>query len=149
MEQLYAALRLRNNVFVVEQEILFPDTDGKDQIAIHLLGYARDSLTGEIDMEELCVYCRIFAPGVYGTYEGASVGRVCGSLKYRRKGYGKVLMQKACEEIYSQFGNVKIEIGAQLYLKKFYEDVGFEHDGSPEYLDGDTIPHIHMIRRCQ
>jgi ElaA protein len=133
-EELYDALALRNEVFVGEQRIVFADTDYKDQEAWHVLGY---------DEEGKCVaYCRFFAPGT--VYEGAAIGRVCNSSKVRGKGVGKALMRKAQEEIYRLFGpTILIELSAQAYLRKFYSDLGYEHDGKPEYVDA-GIMHIHM-----
>jgi ElaA protein len=133
-DELYDALALRNEVFVGEQRIVFADTDYKDQEAWHVLGY---------DNEGKCVaYCRFFAPGV--VYNGAAVGRVCNSSKVRGKGVGKALMRRAQEEIYRLFGpTTVIELSAQAYLRKFYGDLGFEHDGKPEYVDAGIL-HIHM-----
>ena len=139
VEELYSLLRLRNEVFVVEQRILFNDADGKDPLALHLIGYP----SPPNDQGLPCCYCRIFPPGV--VYKGAAIGRVCSNAAYRRQGCGKLLMAKARAEIYSRFGdNQQIELGAQLYLKRFYEDLGYSHDGSPVYKDGDDIDHIHM-----
>ena len=137
--ELYRIMQLRNQVFVVEQRIVFNDADGRDPLALHLFGY----YPGEDG--ELCAYCRIFEPGV--VYGGATIGRVCSNLKLRRKGCGKALMREAVRECYSRFGQGQlIELGAQLYLQRFYEELGFKHDGSPVYLDGDQIDHIHMTR---
>ena len=141
VSELYSILRLRNEVFVVEQRIRFNDADGKDPLALHLFAYSGV----EEDGKTIVAYARIFPPGV--VYTGAAIGRVCSDLKHRRKGYGIALMQRAMSEIYSRFGEGQlIELGAQLYLKSFYESLGFTHDGSAVYKDGDDIDHIHMTK---
>jgi ElaA protein len=85
---------------------------------------------------------RILPPGL--AYEEPSIGRVVSSPLFRRKGVGIELMKKAIEETISLYGQVAIKIGAQLYLKKFYESFGFVQC-SETYLE-DAIPHIKMIR---
>jgi ElaA protein len=135
VKELYDALALRNEVFVAEQKILFCDTDYKDLDAWHLLCY---------DADGQCVaYCRFFKPGA--VYEGAAIGRVCNSSKVRGKGVGKTLMKRACDEIYTLFGkSTLIELSAQVYLTKFYSDLGYVAEGH-EYLDA-GIMHVHMTR---
>jgi len=140
--ELYAILRVRNEVFVVEQKILFNDADGRDENALHLIGYPADDKLSE---GLPCAYCRIFPPGL--VYSGATIGRVLVNGKFRRRGCGIALMKRAIDEVYKRFGGEQvIELGAQLYLKRFYEDLGFFHDGSPIFKDGDDIDHIHMVK---
>jgi ElaA protein len=132
--ELYEVIRLRNEVFVVEQNCIFQDADDKDQHCFHLLGYVSDNLAA---------YARIVPAGV--SYPGIiSIGRVITSPVYRRIGAGRSLMSEAIKESYSLFGRQPIKIGAQLYLKKFYESFGFNQQG--EMYDEDGIPHIHMIK---
>ena len=131
--QLYAILQLRNEVFVVEQNCVFQDADDKDQLSFHLMGL-RDN--------QLIAYTRIVPPGVI--YKEASIGRVVTSHSVRGSGAGKELMQQSIESIYELFGKTAIKIGAQVYLQKFYEELGFEKC-SDLYLE-DDIPHIHMIK---
>ena len=129
--ELYDIIQLRNDVFVVEQNCVFQDADGVDKNCFHLSGYAGDTLVA---------YTRLIAPGI--TYAEASIGRVVNARDYRGKGIGQELMQQSIHHCRLLFGNVPIKIGAQLYLKKFYEQFGFKII-SDVYLE-DNIPHIHM-----
>lgn len=131
---LYQIIQLRNEVFVVEQNCVFQDADGKDQLALHLMG--KDT-TGT-----LVAYARLFRAGV--AYDLASIGRVVTAPQVRKNGVGKLLMQQAIRSIETQFGPQPIKIGAQQYLQKFYESFGFRQS-SELYLE-DGIPHIEMIR---
>lgn len=130
--ELYAVMQLRNEVFVVEQNCVYQDADGKDQQSWHLMGWHH---------EELVAYTRIIPPGV--SYTEASIGRVVSSPKYRRHGVGIKLMKESIFRVFSQFGCTKVKIGAQVYLTKFYQSFGFIQS-SDEYLE-DGIPHIEMI----
>ena len=131
--QVYAILQLRNEVFVVEQACVFQDADDKDQHCYHLMGF---------DDNKLVAYTRIVPEGVI--YEQASIGRVVTSPAVRRLGAGKALMNQSIDTVYNLFGRVPIKIGAQLYLKNFYESLGF-HQVSDVYLE-DGIEHIYMLR---
>ena len=132
--ELYLALQLRNEVFVVEQNCVFQDADNKDQASHHLLGW---------DDEVLVAYSRIVPLGIaYDSFP--SIGRVVTSPKMRRTGIGKILMEQSIEELQKLFGKTSIKLGAQLYLKKFYESFGFLQS-SDVYIE-DGIPHIEMIR---
>lgn len=132
--ELYNILKLRMEVFVVEQNCPYQDADGKDLRSLHLMG--RD------EKNNLIAYSRIVPAGI--SFNEISIGRVVSSPEFRGTGAGKVLMQKAIEAIYQTNGNVPVRIGAQLYLKKFYESFGFTKI-SEEYLE-DNIPHIEMIK---
>lgn len=133
--ELYAMLRLRSEVFVVEQNCVFLDMDDKDQHCHHLLGYKGDLLAA---------YTRIVPKGIsYEEY--ASIGRVVTSPQARGEGRGKELMEESIKCLHELFGVVPIKIGAQLYLKKFYESLGFEQCG--EVYDEDGIDHIPMLRK--
>jgi len=129
--ELYDIFQLRNDVFVVEQQCVFQDADGVDKQCYHLSGYDGDTLVA---------YTRLIAPGI--TYPEASIGRVANARAYRGMGIGKELMQRAIQQCRQLFGDVPIMIGAQLYLKKFYRELGFNPVGEV-YLE-DNIPHIHM-----
>ena len=131
--ELYAVLQLRNEVFVVEQYCVFQDADDKDQNSYHLMGFYND---------KLIAYTRLVPPG--DSYKEASIGRVVTSPSVRRTGAGKELMEQSIDSVYKIFGVQPIKIGAQLYLKKFYESFGFEKI-SDVYLE-DGIEHIYMIR---
>lgn len=132
-ESLYRILRLRSEVFVVEQNCIYQDIDAKDQKAVHLMGYLDEGLVA---------YCRLFRPGDY--FEEASIGRVVTSPRYRNRNIGNTLLEKAVGEMESRLGKIPITISAQLYLKQFYEKHGFEQT-SEMYLE-DDIPHIRMRR---
>jgi len=131
--QLYQILQLRSEVFVVEQNCVYQDIDGKDSKALHLLGI----LEGEI-----VAYSRLFAPGYY--FDDASIGRVVISPEFRDRKWGHKLMEAAIEGISAHYTTSAITISAQLYLKKFYESHGFVQQGDG-YLE-DNIPHIRMNR---
>lgn len=132
--ELYALLRLRSEVFVVEQNCIFLDMDNNDQKAHHTIGFIG---------EEVVATTRLFDKNImYDGYQ--SIGRVVGSPRHRGLGIGKALMQYSIQECERLFGKGPIKIGAQLYLKKFYNEQGFEQSGDV-YLE-DEIDHIPMIR---
>ena len=131
--QVYAILQLRNEVFVVEQQCVFQDADDKDQQCYHLMGFYNN---------QLVAYTRIVPAGII--YGEVSIGRVVTSPAVRRLGAGKQLMQQSIQTAYDLFGRVAIKIGAQLYLKKFYESFGF-NQVSDVYLE-DGIEHIYMLK---
>ncbi len=132
--ELYAILRLRSEVFVVEQNCVFLDADNKDQIAHHLMGYNGD---------DLVAYTRLLDKDT--AYKLMSIGRVVTSPNYRGAGIGKELMEESIQLCYQLFGKDYIKIGAQLYLQKFYESLGFKQS-SEMYLE-DDIEHIEMIKQ--
>lgn len=132
--QLYAILHLRNEVFVVEQNCVFQDADHKDEKAFHLMAWVDNVLAG---------YTRLLPPG-YG-YTEMSIGRVVTSPLHRRSGCGKALMDESIKRCDELFGAGDIKIGAQQYLKHFYESFGFQQEGDPYLEDG--IPHIYMRRK--
>lgn len=133
LAELYNVLRLRAEVFIVEQNCVYQDIDNKDQKALHLIGEYKG---------EIVAYSRLFSGGDY--FENASIGRVVIAQKHREKKWGHQLVQAAIEEIENRFGTRKITISAQLYLKNFYETNGFVAVGE-SYLE-DDIPHIEMRR---
>lgn len=133
LEELYAIIRLRNEVFVVEQNCVFQDADNKDQFCHHLMAW---------DGNTLAAYARLVPPGVI--YDEVSIGRVITSKPYRGAGTGRKLMHNAIVNSALIFGEKNIKIGAQLYLKKMYESFGFQQVGEAYIEDG--IPHIYMYR---
>ncbi|MFB9293704.1 GNAT family N-acetyltransferase [Persicitalea jodogahamensis] len=135
LDELYTLLRLRNEVFIVEQNCPFPDLDGKDQLCHHLLGLSEDS-------SSLVAYTRVVPPGVI--YDFASIGRVATALTVRRYGVGRELMRRSITAVEDLYGPVPIQIGAQRYLQKFYESFGFRQLGDMYLEDG--IEHILMLR---
>jgi ElaA protein len=130
--ELYAILQLRNEVFVVEQNCPYQDADNKDQKSFHFMGW---------DGNVLVAYTRIIPQGI--SYTEASIGRVVTNPRYRGTGAGKQLMQLSIYHTLQLFNCTQIKIGAQLYLKKFYETLGFVQC-SDTYLE-DNIPHIEMF----
>ena len=132
-DELYELLQLRSEVFVVEQDCVYQDIDGKDDIALHVLGY-KD--------ENLVAYTRIFPPNTY--FKNASIGRVVVRASERKYKYGYNLMEKSIEAIETAYKTTTIKISAQTYLKSFYNNLGFKQVGEGYLEDG--IPHIGMIR---
>jgi len=133
VDELYALLRLRAEVFVVEQTCAFQDLDNKVQPSYHLLGYIQ---------EELVAYTRLVPPGI--SYKAASIGRVVTSPAHRKKGLGKELMQVSIEHCERLFETTTLVIGAQCYLQDFYRSFGFTPSGEIYLEDG--IEHIEMTR---
>jgi ElaA protein len=133
VSELYQILRLRESVFIIEQDCIYQDLDNKDQKALHIIG--------EFD-GKVVAYSRLFKGGDY--FENASIGRVVIDPEYRDRKWGYPLMEASITGIHDAFGESRIEISAQLYLKKFYENNGFSAV-SETYLE-DDIPHIRMIR---
>jgi ElaA protein len=130
--ELYCILKLRSEVFVVEQNCVYLDTDGKDLACWHLCGWLHN---------QLVAYCRILPPGL--AFEQASIGRVVTHAAHRKDGYGRMLMLKAIENTYSIYDVGHIKIGAQQYLLQFYGSLGFIPLGEPYLEDG--IPHVTML----
>ena len=130
--ELYAILRLRNEVFVVEQNCVFQDADNKDIYCHHLMLF---------ENKQLVAYARLVPPGI--SYREMSVGRVVTARDARNKGAGKKLMSLAVEYCRKIFGDGPIRIGAQYYLEKFYTDIGFTRTG--DIYDEDGIEHIEML----
>lgn len=131
--QLYVILQLRNEVFVVEQNCVFQDADDKDQDSYHLMGFHNN---------RLIAYTRLVPAGI--SYKEPSIGRVATSPSVRRSGAGKELMQQSINALYNLFGQQPIKIGAQLYLKRFYESFGFKQVS--DVYDEDGIDHIYMVK---
>ncbi|WP_414618084.1 GNAT family N-acetyltransferase [Dyadobacter sp. 32] len=132
-EELYQLLRLRSEVFVVEQKSIFLDIDNKDQACLHLLG----SVDGR-----LMAYSRIVPTGL--SYEFPSIGRIVVSGEGRRFGMGKNLLVNSISAVEGLYGQTPIRIGAQVYLEKFYGLFGFTRTSDHYWEDG--IEHIEMTR---
>lgn len=130
--ELYQILQLRINVFMLEQECLYPECDNKDLKGKHLMGYLNN---------QLVAYARLLPPGV--SYPDASIGRVVVHPQCRHLKLGNALMSKAIAQVREDFPNEDIRISAQAHLQGFYERVGFERV-SEEYLE-DNIPHVEML----
>lgn len=133
-EEVYLIIRLRLEVFAVEQNVVYQDCDNKDLQCYHV--------TGSLD-NQIVAYSRILPPDV--AYSGAaSIGRVVTSPSVRGKSVGKQLFEKSLEHLYRLFGPVRVKISAQAYLIKFYENFSFIQQGEV-YLE-DSIPHIAMVK---
>ncbi|MBU2938008.1 GNAT family N-acetyltransferase [Lacinutrix sp. C3R15] len=133
IQELYSILQLRSEVFVVEQDCVYQDIDGKDQKALHVIGFKADKIVA---------YTRIFKPGLY--FKEASIGRVVVAENQRKHKYGFAIMKASIAAIKEYYGEETIKISAQCYLKKFYNSLGFKEIGE-EYLE-DGIPHIGMLK---
>jgi ElaA protein len=133
VNELYDLLKLRSEIFVVEQNCIYLDLDGKDKIALHLYGEFEGNIVA---------HARLFKAGI--SFDNASIGRVVVDAYYRDRKWGHDLMREAISGIQLHFNEGKVTIGAQLYLKKFYESHGFVQI-SEMYLE-DGIPHIDMVR---
>lgn len=134
--ELYDILKLRSEVFVVEQQSVFLEMDGKDQHCHHLML--------SID-KHLAAYTRLVPPGI--SYPEMSIGRVVTSKQTRGTGLGKELMKRSIQACYDLFGLSDIRIGAQVYAIPFYETVGFVPDGA--IYDEDGIDHIAMVKKVK
>ena len=131
-ERLYEILKLRLEVFVVEQKCAYQDLDNKDEKALHLVGEENN---------KIIAYTRIFRKGDF--FKNSSIGRVMVKKEYRNKDYGRIIMRRSIEKLKEDPKEEKIELSAQKYLLKFYSELGFEKKGE-EYLE-DNIPHVKMI----
>jgi ElaA protein len=135
--QMYAVMQLRSEVFVVEQNCIFQDMDGKDAQAMHLLGLQQINGT-----EVLVAYARCFDRGV--SFVEASIGRVVTSHRARGHGLGHQLMREAVAALTRTWGEQPIRIGAQAHLNGFYAQHDFVDMQLPYLEDG--IPHLEMLR---
>ena len=131
-QELYSILQLRAEVFVVEQDCVYQDVDGRDQNAWHVLGFVGD---------DLAAYARLLKPGAQ--HAEPAIGRVVSSPKYRGKAYGKQIFAASILEAQRLFPKQALRIMAQCYLIKFYQAFGFVAEGD-EFLE-DGIPHVEMV----
>ena len=131
--ELYKLLQLRSEVFVVEQNCVYQDVDGKDEKALHVLGEVEGKIVA---------YSRLFKATDY--FKNASIGRVAIAKSFRANKWGHELMKASIAGIEAHFGVQPVTISAQLYLKNFYEQHGFQQV-SETYLE-DGIPHIEMLK---
>jgi len=130
-EDLYRLLRLRAEVFIVEQQCPFQDLDNADQESLHVLG--------ELNGELVC-YARLLPAGV--KFPAASIGRVVSAQSVRRDGFGRALMGFCLHSCREHWPQTTISISAQSYLEKFYQSFGFVTVRGPYPEDG--IPHLEM-----
>ena len=134
LDEFYAIMALRQEVFVVEQNCPYLDADGSDQEVFHLMGFN--------EANQLIAYARLIPKGIsYEKY--AAIGRVVTAPSVRGLGAGKKLMEASIQWMDKLMANQPIKISAQLYLLKFYNELGFQEIGEG-YLE-DDIPHIAML----
>jgi len=130
--ELYNILKLRQEIFIIEQACIYPDIDNHDENAHHLMA---------LDAGEIIGCLRILGKGV--TFKECSIGRLVVSKSHRGKGIAKEMMQKALDFIGNELQETHIKISAQVYATPFYEGVGFKIV-SEKYLE-DDIPHVDML----
>jgi len=131
-KELYEILKVRAEVFVVEQQCIFQDLDSKDEVSYHLFFE---------DNSEIVAYLRILPPNI--SYSEVAIGRVLTKVEHRKKGISKKLVQNAINFVTDSLGEQAIRISAQAYLLEFYNNLGFE-PVSEVYLE-DGIEHIEML----
>lgn len=132
--ELYYLLQLRSEIFVVEQDCVYQDIDGKDENALHVIGFKN---------EKIVAYTRIFKPGDY--FEISSIGRVVVAKNERHNKYGYDIMNASINAVKNYFNTTNIKISAQQHLEKFYNNLGFKKVG--EWYLEDNIPHIAMLKK--
>ncbi len=135
VDELYKVLALRSDVFVVEQECIYNDIDGKDLKSTHM--WIQEN-------GKIVAYIRIVDKGV--SYEEASIGRVVVAKEERGRGLAKKIVREGIKYITEGSSEKKITIGAQEYLKEFYQDLGFVEIS--DVYDEDGIPHLDMQYNC-
>jgi len=134
--ELYALLKARAEVFIVEQTCAFLDLDGLDESAWHLLGWAeRDGARA------LAAYLRLIGPG--SKYAEPSIGRVLTTGDFRRSGFGREAMRQGLGRAAALYPGQELRIGAQQRLERFYEELGFRTASAPYQEDG--IAHVEML----
>jgi ElaA protein len=136
-DDLYEILERRQEVFVIEQNCIFPDIDHIDQQAFHLLGWKHNGTE-----RQLVAYLRCVFPGV--KYPEVSLGRVLSTSAVRGTGIGREMMTQALTHTERQYPGMRIRISAQQYLEAFYGSFGFITMSAP--YDEDGIPHVEMLR---
>jgi ElaA protein len=136
-QDLYSVLAARQQVFLLEQQCLYPDMDGLDQDAHHLLGWRTID-----DRRQIVAYLRCLAPGA--KFAEMSLGRVLTTTNSRGAGLGRELLVEGIARAERQHPGHRIRISAQLYLERFYTDLGFQSVSDP--YDDDGIMHIDMLR---
>lgn len=132
INELYAILKLRQDVFIIEQNCIYPDIDNIDEDSIHIFASTENNIIA---------YCRIVYPGI--KYKEPSIGRVIVNPAFRNKQIGTQLLEKAILTNVKLFPNLGNRISAQSHLQPFYQNLGFETT-SEIYLE-DGIPHVEML----
>ena len=140
---LYALLRARGEVFIIEQRCAFLDTDGVDLNAWHLLGWTAPAAgAGGGAQAVLAAYLRLIEPG--RVFDEPSIGRVLTVTPFRRIGLGRPLMKEGLRKAAEVYPGHAVRIGAQIRLERFYQSLGFR-TVSPMYIE-DGIEHVQMLR---
>jgi ElaA protein len=139
---LYALLRARGEVFIIEQRCAFLDTDGIDLSAWHLLGWTASGAISDGASAVLAAYLRLIEPG--RIYAEASIGRVLTVAPFRRVGLGRPLMKEGLRKAAGLYPGQAVRIGAQSRLERFYQSLGFR-TVSDMYIE-DGIEHVQMLR---
>ncbi|MCC4240454.1 GNAT family N-acetyltransferase [Thalassospira povalilytica] len=141
--QIHSLLQLRQQIFIIEQDCIFPEIDGLDPLCTHLLAVDKAA-----NGRDVLAAARIVAPGVDPGHaeqgDRPAIGRVVTSEKLRGQGIGRTLMTRAIDVCAQEFGGKPIYLNAQLYLKAFYQSLGFVQFG--DVYEEDGIPHICMER---
>ncbi len=132
VHELYALLRLRAGIFVVEQQCIYHDIDGLDQGSLHVLGMATDALVA---------YARILPPDAHDL---PHIGRVVVHADLRGRGLAGQLMEQCLSVLITTYGSRRSALAAQAYLEGFYARYGYTRQGPDYLLDG--IPHVDMRR---
>ena len=136
-DELYEILRVRQEVFTVEQNCAYQDADGLDQSALHLMGWRERA-----DGRQLVAYLRVLPPG--SRFSEPSIGRLLTIHSMRGAGVGRTAMLEAIRKITDLYPGKRIRISAQKYLENFYQDLGFIADSADYEEDG--IPHRQMVK---
>lgn len=134
VNQLYGVLKLRQEIFIVEQQVPYPDIDDKDRLCMHLMGQVDNEIVAYMRLVPL----HLFERGYF------SLGRVVVKQSLRGTGLGRDLVARGLDYLDSMRNGHPIKISSQLYLKGFYASFGFSMQGEP-YIE-DLIPHIAMIK---
>lgn len=134
IEELYDVLKLRTDIFVVEQDCAYPELDDFDKEAQHVIGWVDN---------DIAAYTRLLPPET--VYTQPSIGRVAIAEKFRRKGLGQKIFDRSVIEIQKSFPGQEIKIQAQTYLEKFYQSFGFITISEP-YPDV-GVWHVDMIKK--
>ena len=133
--QLYELLKIRQDVFIIEQHCIYPDIDGLDPNCLHLLGY---------DGGDLIAYMRLI-PADFHPSGNIALGRIISLATKRGTGIGKTMMQQAMEYTAEHYPQQDVQLAAQYYLRGFYQNFGFSSISEP--YDEDGIRRIDMLRK--
>ncbi len=132
-KEMHDILTVRQQVFVIEQNCIYLDADDLDRVSWHLTGRSQ---RGDVE-----VYARLNYPG--SRFPEPSIGRVLTQTTSRKQGYARLAVKQAIEKSSREYPGQNIRISAQVYLTRFYNDLGFKTIGEP--FDEDGIQHIEMI----